>query len=71
MFGVYSGRDCTCHLNIILLVWGCCSGTDECRLYLECRLLDMRTGAPAVIYTPDSGCSFTSGYEPTVKTSRR
>ena len=51
-------------------------------LYLECRLLDMRTGVPdlslakmsstpAVIYTPDFGCSFTSGYESTVKRSRR
>ena len=46
VFSVYSGRDCTSHLKIVLRVWGCCSQTDECRLYLECRFLDMRTGAP-------------------------
>ena len=40
-----SGRDCTCHLIMVLLVRSCCSRTDECRS-LECRLLDMRTGVP-------------------------
>ena len=39
-----SGRDCNCHLDIVLLVRSCCSQTDGCSLYLECRILDMRTG---------------------------
>ena len=46
MYLVYTPEGLYCHLNIVLLVWGCCSRTDECRLYLKCRLLDMRTGAP-------------------------
>ena len=41
-----SGGDCNCHLDIVLLVRSCCSGNDDYRLYLECRLLDMPTGAP-------------------------
>ena len=45
VFSVY-GRDCNGHLDIVLLVRSCCSQTDECSLYLECRLLAMRTGAP-------------------------
>ena len=39
-----SGRDCNCHLDIVLLVRSCCSQTDGCSLYLECRMLDLRTG---------------------------
>ena len=41
-------------------------------LYLERRLLDMRTGAPdwpAVTYIQDSGCSLTSGSQSTVTLS--
>ena len=41
-----SGGDCNCRLDIVLLVRSCYSRNDECRLYLECRLLDMRTGVP-------------------------
>ena len=39
-----SGRDCNCHWDIVLLVRSCCSQTDGCSLYLECRMLDLRTG---------------------------
>ena len=39
-----SGRACNCHLDIVLLVRSCCSQTDGCSLYLECRMLDLRTG---------------------------
>ena len=47
MFGVCSGQDCTCHLDIGLLVWSCCSPEPSSTgLYLERRLLDMHTGAP-------------------------
>ena len=41
VFSVYSGRDCNCHSDIVLLV-----KLAGAVLYLECRLLDMRTGAP-------------------------
>ena len=39
-----SGRDCNCDFDIVLLIKSCCSQTDGCSLYLECRMLDMRTG---------------------------
>ena len=55
------------------------SQTDECRLYLEYRWLDMRTGAnmsPSVIYIKTVllrtlGAVLPPGYESTVKRSRQ
>ena len=76
MFSLCSGR-----------VLYCLSGVDvleptSAGLYLEQRLLDMRTGAPdwpparmwgtpAVAWILDSVCSFASGFWSTVKRNRR
>ena len=72
-----SGRDCTYHLNIVLLVGVVVLELTSACLYLECRLLDIRTGAPdfaADEYVAGGNLyksSFAPDYESAAKRSRR
>ena len=46
IFNAYSGRDCDCHSDMYYLSEVVVLKLAGAVLYLECRLLDMRAGAP-------------------------